>query len=101
MPRERADGIYDLLVRFRFQQVSSCSSVEDFADQLVTVVHREHQHFGGWCASADLSGRLDPVEDRERNIEHGDVGLVLEGEIDSIAPIARLSAHDEVGAGLE
>src|SRR5215212_9741630 len=101
MPRECANGIHYLLIGFRFEQVSTGASMEHLANQFIAVMHREHQHFCGRCATADLPGGLDPVEDREGDVKHRDIRLVLEGEIHSVTPIARLGTYDEVRAGLE
>ena len=101
MPRQRLDGVDHLAVRLRLQQIAARAGVQHLGDQLVAVVHGEHQHFGRRAGAADLARRLDAVEDRQRDIEDRDVRLVLDGEFDRLASIARLGADGEVRIALD
>src|SRR3954452_10129543 len=99
MTSERRHRAYELLAGFRFKQVSPGTRMKNFADQLIPVVHGEYQHLGQRRVAPNLPRDFDPVEDRKRDINHGDVGLVLNSKLDSLPPGFSLSAYDEVGPG--
>ena len=70
--------------------------MKSFGDQFFALVHREHHHFGERRAAAYLARGFDPVQRGQRNVDNGDVGLVLEGEFNGFATVLSLTADKKV-----
>src|SRR5207245_7432219 len=63
------------------------SRTEGLQHVMLFGVHREQNRFGARRDFTNLTDRNDAVHDRHRQIEHGDVGLVLLRETDRLDSI--------------
>ena len=72
---ERLDGADQVALGVRFEQVAAGARFQELLNQRLVVVHREDQNFGLGQARPDLPRRLDAVDQRQRIVEHGNVGL--------------------------
>jgi hypothetical protein len=73
------------------QQVASGTGGEHLPDKVLIIVHRENQHLSPRHRFLDLPCRLEPVQLGHREVENGDVGLLLLRQLD------RLSASRGLG----
>ena len=72
---ERLDSRKQMAVRIRLQKVTTRSSLEQIQDQGLVVVHREDENLGPRQFGPNLPRCLDAVEDRQRIVDDGDIGV--------------------------
>ena len=71
---------------------------EHLADEPGGVVHGQNKDLGLGAEFADLTGGLDSVEFRHREVEDRDVGLVLGGEGNGLATVPGFGADGPLSA---
>ena len=71
--------------------------VHGVAPQGLVAVHRQDHDREVRELGVDPPGRLDPVEDRHRDVHHDDVGLELAGQAHGLAAVAGLGDHRHAG----
>ncbi len=80
-----------------FQQVGPRPGSQAAGNGLVVVVHGEQQDLGRGRGPAQLPGDRDAVQSGKRDVQHGDVRVALEGEVEDVGAARSLAAHFPAG----
>ena len=83
------------------QEEAAGSRPEEFVDQRFAVVHREDENFGPWKTPANLARHLDAVDQRQRVVDHRDVGLRFHRFDDGLLAVCGLGHDLPIGLSFE
>src|SRR5882672_3016414 len=101
MARKRLDSWYDLLVSFRFEKIAARAGLESLSNGAFAVVHRENEYFGPGRRFSDLIGRINAVENWQRDIKNDHVGRMVQRELDGLPPVGGLGTNAKIRTRLQ
>ena len=94
-------GREELSTSVAFQDVTTCAGIEDGEDQFLRFDAGENQNLGGRAAMEDLPCRIEAIELRHPDIDHGDVRTFLLSERYGLTTIGCLGADRPSGFSLD
>src|SRR6516164_2722730 len=97
----RIDGRDQIAPRVRFQHISLCSYVKHLAHQRIRFMDRDDQDFCPYLTLCDLPRRLQSIEHRHADVEHGDFGFYFFGFLDRLPPVIRLGGYTPARLGFD
>src|SRR5713226_2857125 len=83
------------------QHIPRRAGAQGLDDVRLTVVDRQHDHFGLGQVTSDLTNGFDPVQARHRQVDDGDVGPQLVGQLDCHLAILSLGDYFDVAHRFE
>src|SRR5581483_8021152 len=95
------DGLDDVLVGVRLEDVAGRAGPERLEQELLAVVHREHQQLELRLALAQLLGRLDAGRLRHRDVEDRDVDVLAHRLLHRLGAVLGFGDDLEVGLRVE
>ena len=96
-PHGGANGVDDVGVGAGLQHVAGRAGLQCLEQELLAVVHRQHQDLELGLALLQLGGGLDAGHARHRDVEDDEVDVLLERLLDGLVAVVGLGHDLEVG----
>ena len=92
MAADGVDGGEEHAVGVIFQDVAASPGFDDLLNELVGFVHGEDEDLGVGRGFADAARGVHAIQKGHADIEDGDIGFVLGGFFDGVAPVNSFGA---------